>query len=99
MRDPNPAVVLFGTPSCGFCAATRVLFAELHIEYVEIDVSESREELQRLIWMTGRAIVPTVTVGEKTVIGFDRDALTSLFAPDDQDDDAEVPPRSESDGV
>lgn len=88
-------VVLFASPACDYCAAVRAFFAGRHVAYVEYDVTRDDDAIRRLIWLTGRALVPTILIGDTALVGFDADRLTELLdapaeePPEELDDDAE----------
>ncbi|WP_159561431.1 glutaredoxin family protein [Alcanivorax sp. S71-1-4] len=63
----RPAVVMYATRSCGYCARARKFFAEHNIPYTERNVegrSPYRNEWQQL----GASGVPTFVLGGEEVI-------------------------------
>ena len=76
----QPAVVMYATTWCGYCAAAREFFAANGIRYVERDIEQSsvfRDELRRL----GGNGVPLIVVGEETVNGYNEARLRGLLKP------------------
>ena len=63
-------VVLYATPSCGYCVAARRLLADKGVAFEEVDLSA---EPERRAEMTGRAkgarSVPQLFVGEEHIGG------------------------------
>ncbi len=76
-------VVIYTTPTCGFCKRTKEYFKEHNVEYSEHDVSSDSEKAQEMVDMTGQMGVPVVVIGEgdkkEIVIGFDEAKLKELL--------------------
>lgn len=63
----QPAVVMYATRTCGYCARARRFFAENNISYVELNVEgrgPHRAEWQRL----GATGVPTFVLDDNEVV-------------------------------
>ena len=82
LNPPPPRserVVLYATEWCGYCAKTRVFFADKGIDYEEFDVersAEGRSGYERL----GRGGVPIVVINDEAVIrGYRPDAILAAL--------------------
>lgn len=76
----QPAVTLYATSWCGYCAATRQFFAEYGIQYTERDIEQSSaaaEEHRRL----GGNGVPLIVIGDELVNGYNEAELRSQLKP------------------
>lgn len=74
LRQGLGPVRLYSTHWCGYCEKTRVLFRQLGVPYTEHDIERSaaaRAEHQAL----GGGGVPVVTIGDRVIRGYDREAL------------------------
>jgi glutaredoxin 3 len=71
MSDVTPAVVMYATSWCGYCARARRLFKDKGVAFTEIDVEAvpgARAEMQR---RSGRTSVPQIFIGERHIGGYD----------------------------
>jgi glutaredoxin len=67
-------VVLYGTPTCPYCAQSRAYFREHKIQFTDLDVTKdekAKSEYARL----GSRTVPVVLIGKRRIDGFNATAL------------------------
>ncbi len=72
-------VTIYTTPTCHYCKMAKEYFKENEIEYNEKDVTQDQEARQEMIDKSGQMGVPVIQVGEKVLIGFDKEALEDLL--------------------
>jgi glutaredoxin-like YruB-family protein len=75
-------VAIYSTPTCTYCKAAKMLFAEHQIPYVEYDVSVDLARRQELIEKSGQLGVPVITIDDQVVVGFDERRLERLLLSD-----------------
>jgi len=71
MNDEKPQVVIYGTETCSYCAAARMLLKRKGVEYADIRVPRddgARAEMERL---SGRHTVPQIFIDHEPIGGFD----------------------------
>jgi len=76
----QPAVTLYATDWCGYCAATRDFFNARGIRYTELDIEKSsaaNDEHRRL----GGNGVPLIVIGNDLVHGYNEAELRNLLKP------------------
>jgi len=73
-------VVIYTTPTCAYCKATKEFFKENKIQYSEKNVAEDKDAAKEMIEKSGQMGVPVIDVDGKLVIGFDRNALKKALA-------------------
>ena len=54
-------------------------FKENNIEYTEHDVAQDMKAREEMIQKSGQMGVPVIEVGEKVLIGFDKEALMEML--------------------
>ena len=62
---------MYGTETCSFCTAARMLLKKKGVDYEEVLVSrdsDAREEMERL---SGRRTVPQIFIDQQSIGGFD----------------------------
>ena len=72
-------VVLFSRSGCPDCDAAKKYLAHLDVTYKEYDISRDELGIRMLLALTGRAVVPTITIGGDVMIGFDQARLNQLL--------------------
>lgn len=71
MSAARDDVVVYSTPTCGFCAAARRLLREKGVDFTEIDVRFHPERRREMIARSGRDTVPQIFIRDAHVGGFD----------------------------
>ncbi|MDI3297960.1 MAG: Uxx-star family glutaredoxin-like (seleno)protein [Bacillota bacterium] len=69
------AVLVYTTPSCPYCRATKRFLAERKVPYREIDVSKSPAAAREVVRKSGQMGVPVIDVNGQIIVGFDRARL------------------------
>ncbi|MEQ3632688.1 MULTISPECIES: glutaredoxin family protein [Thalassolituus] len=72
-------VVLYATAWCGYCKKMRAFFDAHNIPYVEFDIDNSQEGLDRYYSVGGTGGVPLVTVNDTVVKGFNPSRVLQLM--------------------
>lgn len=76
-------VIIYSTPTCGFCTLAKDFFKEKGVEFKEIDVSVDQEEAQKMVEKTGQMGVPVIIVNkdgkEDVIVGFDQAQLMTIL--------------------
>ena len=74
------AVIIYTTPTCVYCKATKKFFAEHNVQYTEHNVAENEAALDEMVEKTGQMGVPVIDVNGKIVVGFNRTKLAELLS-------------------
>lgn len=74
------SVVLYTSPTCGYCHQARAYLSQRRIQYVEKDVSIDRSAADEMIRLTGQMGVPVIVVDGRPIVGFNRPMLDKLLA-------------------
>ena len=64
-------VVVYGTPSCGYCFRAHHLLRSKGVRFTEVNVAGDLAKRQWLLEVTRRRTVPQVFINGKPVGGFD----------------------------
>ena len=75
----NANVIIFTTPTCGWCRKVKDYFRSLGITFKEIDVSTNLAAQQDMIRKTGQMGVPQIWINNVPVVGFDKAKIDSLL--------------------
>jgi len=72
-------VVIYTTPTCGYCHMAKDYFKEKGVEYEEKDVSVDAEAREEMVNKTNQMGVPVIEVGDDILIGFNKPKLVELL--------------------
>ncbi len=75
----QPKVIIFTTPTCGFCNAAKRYFREKKIKFKDIDVSRDPKAAGDMVRMTGQSGVPVILINNKPIVGFDKPKINRLL--------------------
>ena len=71
LPDPSAShVIVFSSPFCGYCAATKRLLMNKNTDFIEINILSSPERRQEMIKLSGRRSVPQIFVGGQHIGGY-----------------------------
>ena len=79
-RGAQPEVTLYATEWCGYCAATRELFATGGIRYSEQDIEKSSSAAEDHRRLGGNG-VPLIVIGDEIIHGYDEARLRRTLKP------------------
>lgn len=72
MSDTKSTVTVYSTTWCGFCKQAMKYFDSINVKYSEIDVEKDQAAAEEMVKKTGQMGVPVITIGEHTIVGFDK---------------------------
>lgn len=77
-------VIVFSSPTCGFCHMAMEYFDKKGVAYTEKDITVDQDALTFVLEKVGQAVTPIIKIGDEIVVGFDRpkidEALQKLSA-------------------
>ncbi len=66
------AVVLYTTPTCGYCRKTKDYLRERKVRFTEYDVAKNKSKADEMVRKSGQMGVPVLDVNGKVIIGFNQ---------------------------
>jgi len=72
-------VVIYTTPTCGYCYQAKEFFSRQGIPYVEKNVAVDRKAAAQMVRLSGQQGVPVITIDGQVVVGFDQPRLRKLI--------------------
>ena len=76
---PQPRVIVFSTPTCGFCNAAKQYFRQKGIRFSDVDVSHDPAAARDMVRRSGQQGVPVIDIGGRIIIGFDKPKINQLL--------------------
>lgn len=71
-------VVIFTTPTCGYCKKAKAFFAKHNIAYTEYDIAADHQARKRFQELKGNG-VPLIYIGKERMVGFNQSRLQHLL--------------------
>ncbi|NPV11035.1 MAG: NrdH-redoxin [Ignavibacteria bacterium] len=75
----QPKVIIFTTPTCSFCNATKRYFREKNIRFTEVDVSRDQKAAMDMYRRTGQMGVPVILINNRPIVGFDVNKINQML--------------------
>ena len=76
-------ITIYTTSTCPYCHMAKDFFSERKIEFEEIDVSKDQEKAEEMVKLSGQMGVPVIKIGDKIIIGFDKEKIESVLKSSD----------------
>jgi glutaredoxin 3 len=73
-------VVVYSSPTCGYCRQLKQFLVQRGVEFTEWDVSVDASAAAEMIKKTGQRGVPVTIIDDQVIVGFDRARLEHLLA-------------------
>ncbi|MEX0649511.1 MAG: glutaredoxin domain-containing protein [Candidatus Andersenbacteria bacterium] len=72
-------VLIYSTPSCGWCARAKTYFTENNVQYMEKNVAADEAARSEMLEKSGQMGVPVIDIDGQIVIGFNQPKLAELL--------------------
>lgn len=72
-------VIVFSTPTCGWCRKLKDYLKENNVRFKEIDVSKDTIAARDMIRKSGQQGVPQMWINNVPVVGFDKEKIKKLL--------------------
>ena len=72
-------VIIYSTPTCGYCNEAKAFFKLNDIAYEEHNVASDAAKRKEMVEKSGQMGVPVIDIEGDITIGFDREALAQTL--------------------
>ena len=76
---PPPKILVYMQPTRPPCRTLREYLSAKGADFEELDVTRDHQALEDLVEVHHSRMIPTLVIGDKVIIGFDRDQLEELL--------------------
>jgi glutaredoxin 3 len=73
------SVVVYTTPTCGFCHQVKAYLHQRGVPFTEYDVSRDPQAAAEMVRLSGQQGVPVVLIDGQVVVGFNRPLIDQLL--------------------
>jgi len=74
------SVVVYTTPTCGFCHQVKAYLSQRGVPFAEYDVSRDQQAAIEMVRLSGQQGVPVVLIDGQVVVGFNQPLVDQLLA-------------------
>lgn len=69
------SVVIYSTPTCGFCHQEKEWLDDLGVAYTDKDITQDADAYREALEKAGQPVTPITDIDGEIIIGFDREGL------------------------
>jgi len=73
------SVIVYSTNNCPWCVKAKEYLTSVGVKYESVDVSTDKEAAAEMVQKTRQRAVPVTKIGDRYIVGFDKDALNSAL--------------------
>jgi len=78
-RKSAPRIVVFSTPSCGWCRKVKSYLRAKGFKFRDVDVSRDQKAAMDVQRRTGSTGVPVILINNRPIIGFNKAEIDKLL--------------------
>jgi glutaredoxin 3 len=71
-RKTAPKIIVFTTPSCGWCRKVKSYLREKGFRFRDVDISRDQKAAMDVQRRTGSTSVPVILINNRPIIGFNK---------------------------
>lgn len=75
-----PNIIIYTTPTCGFCHMAKEYFKSKDLNYEEKDVTTDAQAYHEILEKSGQLGVPVIDINGSIIVGFDKPKIDSALA-------------------
>ena len=75
-----PNITIYSTPTCHYCIEVKKYLSDKDIKYTDYNVAKDLEKRKEMVAQSGSMGVPVVVIGDKVILGFDKEAIDKELA-------------------
>lgn len=68
-------VIVFSTPTCGWCTKLKRYLKQNQVRFQDVDVSKDPSAARDMVRKTGQQGVPQIWIDNYPIVGFDREKI------------------------
>lgn len=73
------SVVVYSTPSCGYCNLAKDYFKKNDIAFTEYNVAVNSQKAEEMVKKSGQMGVPVIDVNGRVIVGFNQPAIENAL--------------------
>ncbi|RKX79339.1 MAG: NrdH-redoxin [Spirochaetes bacterium] len=66
------AVIIYTTPTCGYCNMAKEYFRQNGIQFTEYNVAQDMKKADEMVKKSGQMGVPVIDINGKIIVGFNK---------------------------
>jgi glutaredoxin 3 len=73
-------VLVYTTPTCGYCQQVKQYLSQRGVPYREVDVAADPQAASEMVHLSGQRGVPVLLIDDQVVVGFNRARIDDLLS-------------------
>jgi glutaredoxin 3 len=73
-------VIVFSTPTCGWCRKLKDFLRKNNVRFSDIDISKDQVAAKDMIKKSGQQGVPQLWINNVPIVGFDKEKIKKILA-------------------
>ncbi|QEN09230.1 NrdH-redoxin [Oceanispirochaeta crateris] len=73
------SVIVYSTPSCGYCTLAKDYFKKNNIAFTDYNVAVNSSKAEEMVKKSGQMGVPVIDVNGKVIVGFNQAAIENAL--------------------
>ena len=69
------SIIMYSTPSCGYCRLAKDYFRNNGIKFTEYNVAADERKAKEMTRKSGQLGVPVIDINGKILVGFDKNEI------------------------
>ncbi len=80
MIEISDKITVYGAPTCPWCIKLKdwLESKKADFEYIDVSRPENRRKAQEMVEKSGQMGIPVTIIGNKVIIGFDKEKIVEL---------------------
>jgi len=74
-----PRIIVFSTPSCGWCRKVKSYLRDKGFKFRDVDISRDQKAAMDVQRRTGSTSVPVILINNRPIIGFNKAEIDKLL--------------------
>ncbi|KPJ85037.1 MAG: glutaredoxin [Spirochaetes bacterium DG_61] len=74
-----PRIIVFSTPSCGWCRKVKSYLKEKGFRFRDVDISKDSRAAQDVVRKTGQTGVPVILINNRPIVGFNKPEIDRIL--------------------
>jgi glutaredoxin 3 len=74
-----PRIIVFSTPSCGWCRKVKSYLKEKGFRFRDVDISKDSRAAQDVVRKTGQTGVPVILINNRPIVGFNKTEIDRIL--------------------
>ena len=72
-------VLIYSTPTCGYCHMAKQFLTRYGVPFTDLDVSQNVQAAEEMVYKSGQTGTPVIDIDDRIIVGFDQNAIVETL--------------------